>query len=656
MPTSPQPAVRAALLARIRQLYGADPPALALEFPPRLELGDLACPIAFDLARRLKRNPRQIAAEIIDQMPRVGGVARFEIAGGGYINVFYDRASLPGALLQDLRAPRGAGEDGEKVIVEHTNINPNKAAHIGHLRNAVLGDTLVRLLRRAGHRVEVQNYIDDTGVQVADLVVGFIHLRRLTTPEGIERAVTAAASDPDDIRFDYYCWDLYSEVTEYYEQDRERLAQRASTLRIMEDGEGTEAELGRYLALRIVRCHLRTMARLGVTYDLLPWESHIIGLRFWARAFELLKSSGAIHLVGEGDREGCWVMELPSQGEGAPEEAKIIVRSNGTVTYVGKDIAYQLWKFGLLGSDFQYRPFEDGGPWTTCIEGGVENHPAFGGAERVYNVIDVRQSYLQRVVQQGLRALGHEEAAARSHHFDYEMVALSPACAKALGLPVSAEEEGRSHIEMSGRRGYGVKADDLIDALIEAARREVSKRGPEPGVDTDEIASKVAIGALRYFMIKYTRNKVIAFDLDEVLSFEGETGPYLLYSVVRARNIFNKMTSREGFDPSRIQEIASSVDFSFLESGPIDDHWELLSLLSRFDAEVSQAIRSLEPSAVSHYAFSLAQKFNHFYHQFPVMNEADPNLKAARTVLTWLFIEYQTIALDLMGIDIPPRM
>ena len=662
MATSPQSLVRDALRARVRDLFGVEQKEITLEFPPSLDLGDLACPIAFELARVLKRNPRAIASEIVSGFGPIPGVRSIEIAGGGFVNIFYDRASIPRLLLDDLLTPRPPLAGGGKVIVEHTNINPNKAAHIGHLRNAVLGDTLVRLLRHSRRDVEVQNYIDDTGVQVADLVVGFIHLRSMRTTAEIEAAV------PHGLKFDYFCWDLYASVTEFYEADKTRLALRAETLRKMEDGEGVEAELARYLAPRIVRCHLATMDRIGVRYDLLPWESHIIGLKFWARAFELLKTAGAIEHVQEGDKKGCWIMELPATGDTSADEAKIIVRSNGTVTYVGKDIAYQLWKMGLLGTDFRYLPFHvyparagqgDGVSaktlWSTTSAQGEPAHPRFGGGDSVYNVIDVRQSYLQRVVQQGLRALGHDDAADRSHHFAYEMVALSPACARWLGLAVSEEDEGRSHVEMSGRRGYGFKADDLIDALIAAALEEVRKRDPEAGPSAEEVATKVAVGALRYFMIKYTRNKIIAFDFDEALSFEGETGPYLLYSVVRANNIFNKMAEREGFDPGTVPGTAHTIDFSFLEN-TLDDHWELLSLLTRFDDAVDAAIRSLEPSIVARYAFTLAQRFNHFYHEFPVMNEIDPNLKSARVLLTHLFLARQREVLSMMGIDVPSRM
>jgi len=654
MATSPQQAFRDALRARILELYEVDRSDMTIEFPPNLTLGDLATPIAFELARILKRKPRTIAEEILREMPAVPGIERLEVAGGGYLNVFFDRPAMVRLLLADLEASHAPEPGSEKVIVEHTNINPNKAAHIGHLRNAVLGDTLVRILRRGGRRVEVQNYIDDTGVQVADLVVGFIHLLGLASVEAVEGAVAAdSAGTPP--RLDYFCWDLYARVTRFYDDDKSRLSLRAETLRRMEEREGLEAEIASWLAPRIVRCHLDTMRRVGVSYDLLPWESHIIGLKFWARAFELLKERGAIRFVTDGDRAGCWVMDLPAVGDDLPEDPKIIVRSNGTVTYVGKDIAYQLWKTGLLGSDFNYRRFGTGpdAVWSTSVEPGEREHPAFGSADRVYNVIDVRQSYLQRVVQQGLRALGHGQAADRSHHFSYEMVALSPACARELGIEV---EDERAHVEMSGRRGYGVKADDLIDALIEAARREVVQRTPDVGTEAVAIATRVAVGALRYFMIKFTRNKVIAFDFNEVLSFEGETGPYLLYSVVRARNIFNKMSLREGFERRRMDAVVSQADFTFLNRDPVDDHWELLVLMSRFDDVIEQAIRSLEPSLLARYAFTLAQRYNHFYHQFPVMQESDPGRKSARIVLTHLFLECQQRALDLMGIEIPERM
>jgi arginyl-tRNA synthetase len=645
-----QDRIRDAVREAVRSLYAVEAPAVAMEYPPRPEMGDLACPMAFELAKTIRRNPRQTASEIASRIALPEGVDRCEPAGGGYLN-FHLRRSVVPALARAALAPRPAAEEGPggKIIVEHTNINPNKAAHIGHLRNAVLGDTLVRLLRRAGRRVEVQNYIDDTGVQVADLVVGFLHLRRLDL-EAVRRI---------EGKFDDYCWDLYAEVTAWYEADPARPQLRARTLKHMEEGIPPEAPLAAHLAERIVRCHLATLERVRVRYDLLPWESHIIALRFWAAAFEKLRSSGAIRLEAEGDRAGCWILEMPGDDEGQAEEAKIIVRSNGTVTYVGKDIAYQLWKFGLLGADFRYvryHAYPDGSVlWSTTAGAGEASHPAFGAAAEVYNVIDVRQSYLQRVVAQGLRALGHDAEADRSNHFAYEMVALSPACARAMGYAV---EEGASKaVEMSGRRGYGVKADDLLDALLAAARAEVERRSADlPAGEIASIAERVALAALRYFMIRFTRNRIIAFDFDEVLSFEGETGPYILYSTVRAGNILNKLRERTGMDLEDPGPAFLQADWSVLEARPVDDHWELLSLLARFDDTVAQAVAAQEPAAFARFLFVLAQRFNHFYHQFPVIQEPDPGRRAARAALTWLFREHMKLGCDLLGIEVPPRM
>src|SRR5581483_5769577 len=401
---------------------------------------------------------------------------------------------------------------GQRVIVEHTNINPNKAAHIGHLRNAVLGDTYVRCMKWLGYRVETQNYIDDTGVQVADVVVAFQHLDEKSIDE-----VRALTQQP---KFDYYCWDVYSRMASYYNEHPDSKEWRRETLHRMESGEGETAELAAIIARAIVRRHIETMLRLGITYDLLPKESDIIALHFWDRAFELLKQSGAVIYEHEGKHKGCWVMKLEGSEEfaGMDEPDKILVRSNGTVTYTGKDIAYQLWKFGLLDRTFGYRKFP--APYTlwetTHDDPSQSGAPKFGGAEIVVNVIDVRQAYLQKVVKQGLHQLGHRKEAENSIHFSYEMVALTPETASALGMEITEEDAAKAYVEMSGRKGLGVKADDLMDALEKKAIERVVEggRGAE---DAEEIGRQIAIGALRYFMLKYGRNKVIAFDFNEAL-------------------------------------------------------------------------------------------------------------------------------------------
>ena len=656
--------LRTRLSALLSERYGlapADQPAIAIDYPPNRALGDLALPVAFELARRLRKAPKVIARELAESFGAVDGVAGVEATPTGYLNCFLDR---PAFLLErvDGRLPAArAAADAGKTIVEHTAINPNKAAHIGHLRNAALGDTLVRVLRFRGVPVEVQNYIDDTGVQVADVVVGF------RTLEGKDLdTVRRLAAEP---RFDVYCWDLYAKVTEWYEEDKARLEVRLQALHEIEHGDNATAEMGAVVADAIVRRHLVTMGRLGIGYDLLTWEGDILRLEFWARAFEILKRAGTVYFQTEGRLKGCWVMAIDEAGsEGATpagdddeEREKVIVRSNGTVTYVGKDIAYQFWKFGLLGLDFRYRPFvrRDDGPtlWATTTGEDTAGHPTFGGASTTYNVIDVRQSYLQKLLKQALAAMGHTAEAERSVHFSYEMVALSHQTARELGYETTDEDSRKPFVEVSGRKGLGVKADDLIDLLERTASSEVARRNPD--LDAEAIArigSQIAVAAVRYFMIKYSRGKVIAFDIGEALSFEGESGPYLQYAVVRANNIFSKLKERLGLDEAAVLAAAASAPADALSGAEGDDMWGLVLEAARLDEIVEQVVRSLEFSVLAKYAFGLAQAFNGFYHRASILNEERDDVRTWRAAAVAYVRLQLTRALDLMGIAVPVRM
>ncbi len=630
--------------------------AVVFEQPRQPEFGELALPVAFQLARTLRRPPRAIADEIVREIGAIEGVAALEVAGAGYINIRFDRGRYARSLIEGLPPEECAVADG-KIIVEHTNINPNKAAHIGHLRNAVLGDTFVRILRARGRRVEVQNYIDNTGVQVADVVVAFERLLGKTPEE-----VAAMTADPA-VRFDYFCWDLYARISAHYREHPETLAWRQQALEAIERGEGETARMAAIVSDAIMRAHLATMWRLGIVYDVLPRESEILHLKFWAAAFELLRERGAIRYETEGKNAGCWVMPAAAfagddaGGEGG-EDGKVIVRSNGTVTYVGKDIAYQLWKFGLLGKDFHYRPlltYPNGHRvWVSSEAPGDEPAPEFGRGSRVYNVIDSRQSYLQDIVAAGLRALGFEKEAENSIHFAYEMVALSPRCAAELGFELDAEERRRAYVEVSGRKGLGVKADDLVDKLIEKALEEVVSRHPqEPPEKQRDIAAQIAVGALRYFMLKYTRNVVIAFDFQEALSFEGETGPYVQYAVVRARSIFRKLAERGESVPDYAAELDAGALERQLRS---EDFWQLLLTASKTDAVLERAIAVGEPAHAAKYAFQLAQAFNNFYHEHPILAEPD---RERRTFLLWLadYVRAQLErTLGVLGIPCPEYM
>jgi len=669
-------AIRAGVVDAVRggieRLWSAVVERVVLERPPNLSLGDLASPVAFDLAKTLRRAPRAIATELAAAIRLPEGVREARVEGAGYVNFFLDRGRLVAAMLEE---PAPAPERTGKVIVEHTNINPNKAAHIGHLRNAVLGDVLVRTLSYLGHRVEVQNYLDDTGVQVADVVAGLMHLKDVRSEDDVRRAVGDGAL-PDGTRhpkgFAYLCWDVYAEIGKVSETRPEALGWRAEVLHAIERGGNETARIAAALAEAIVSAHLATMGRIGIAYDLLPRESDILRKDFWRRAFELLKRSGAVALEPEGRHAGCWVLRLAESPEfaGMEEPDKILVRSNGTVTYTAKDIAYQLWKFGLLGVDFDYERFRpdwsSGGfraeevpreirerpIWRTAHAQGAADAPPFGGASTVFNVIDARQSYLQKVVREGLRVLGYPEEAERSVHFSYEMVALTPRAGRELAerfseeYRLSPEDEKKPFVEMSGRKGLGVKADDLIELLLERSRTEIALRREEADRAAEEDARAIAIGALRYFLLKFGKNKVIAFDFDEALNFEGDTGPYLQYSLVRVDNIFRKLRER-GLDPG-----APPGD----SAGWEDDLWALVLDAAAIPEVAERAVESLELSTIARHAFGIAQAFNHFYHRQPIVNEQDPAVRARRIAVARIFRRAMSRLLDLLGIPEPGRM
>ena len=681
-----------------RRYPGVALPNVVVEQPPKVQLGDFAIPI-FPFAKPLRSAPLKIAEAIRVEIGAIEGVAEMQVAPPGYLNVKIDRAWLAAALASDQK-PSAEIPPG-KVLVEHSSINPNKAAHIGHLRNAILGDTFVRLLRYAGREVDVQNYIDNTGVQVADVGVGFAHIEKKSRTE-----IEALAGQP---RFDYYCWDLYARVSQWYAEDKKNQLARTAVLHALEEGNNETAGIAELISTAVLRRHLETMERLEIEYDFLPRESEILHLHFWDAAFTKLKESGVLTFESEGKNKGCWVMrragtekpltakvaedgakdakkvsgsqpndsnELddvltpiePLEGvdarpsnQIAEEDQKVIVRSNGTVGYVGKDIAYHMWKFGLLGRDFGYRKFyrypNQHDCWISATDG-EKDHPHFGDVAEIYNVIDARQSEAQNTVIEALRGLGHGEAAQHYTHFSYEMVALTPRCAAELGYTLTEEDKARSYIEVSGRKGFGVKADDLLDQLIASAKSEVDSRHPQLG-DDDRlgIATQIAIGALRYFMLKFTKQSVIAFDFKEALSFEGETGPYAQYAVVRATSIFRKA----GIDPESVcRAVTGNVNHEdlgkYLAGTEADEIWELWLASSKTSYVIDQCIATTEPAYMAKHVFQLAQLFNTFYHRHPILSE--PDEKRKQFLLTTVAVVRRELirTLEVMGITVPPVM
>jgi arginyl-tRNA synthetase len=638
-------------------------PKLVIEQPPKVELGDFAIPL-FPFAKPLRTAPLKIAEAIRAEIGPIEGIAEMQVAPPGYLNVRIDRAWMAAALAADQR-PLAEIPPG-KILVEHTSINPNKAAHIGHLRNAILGDTFVRLLRYAAREVDVQNYIDNTGVQVADVVVGFTQIEKKSRAE-----IEALAHQP---RFDYYCWDLYARVSQWYEQDKQNLQVRARTLHGIEDASSETAAIAELISTAVLRRHLETMDRIDIEYDFLPRESEILHLHFWDAAFVKLKEAGVLTYENEGKNKGCWVMRRAGTGATtedadnteqaekiSEEDQKVIVRSNGTVGYVGKDIAYHMWKFGLLGRDFNYRKFyrypNQHDCWISAMQG-EKDHPHFGDVAEIYNVIDARQSEAQNTVIEALRGLGHDEAADHYTHFSYEMVALTPRCAAELGYTLSEEDKTRSYIEVSGRKGFGVKADDLLDQLIASAKNEVDSRHPQlTEAERLSVATQIAIGALRYFMLKFTKQSVIAFDFKEALSFEGETGPYAQYAVVRAASIFKKAAiDPDSFSGGVASDLSAGDLSKFLEGDSADEIWALWLAASKTSYLVDQCIATTEPAYLAKHAFQLAQLFNAFYHRHPILSEPDKKRKQFLLATVAVVRRELIRTLAVMGITVPPVM
>jgi arginyl-tRNA synthetase len=647
----------------LRTKYGIEVDHIPTAIPPELKFGELATPIAFELARKLRKAPKVIAQEIVGALGTLESFAGFEVAGAGYINARFDRGASVEAIAFAAGSPPPAPGHS---LVEHTSINPNKAAHIGHLRNAILGDTFVRLLRAAGQKVDVQNYIDNTGVQVADVVVGFLHVEGKSPAE--VRALVEELREQGE-RIDFYCWDLYARTSQWYtegsaEEQEGRKRLRYDTLHQIEAGGNETAAVADLISTAVLRRHLETMLRLGIEYDFLPRESEILHLHFWEAAFEQLKKTGVLYFETEGKNKGCWVMRRPGaaavDGE-VDEDSKVIVRSNGTVTYVGKDIAYHLWKFGLLGRDFGYRTFfeySDRECWISAMDG-EQDHPHFGGAQAIYNVIDSRQSDPQANVIQALRGMGHTGQADCYTHFGYEMVALTPSYAAQLGYELSDEDRARPYIEISGRKGFGVKADDLMDLMITAAKSEVVKRHTDwDGDRVHAIASKIAYGALRYYMLRFTRNSVIAFDQDMALSPEGETGPYLMYAAARIRSIFRKGNTTPEAELERLAAMESGRAriTDFLAGDENEDIWALWLRAGRRTMVLDQCIATSEPAYLAKHAFQLAQDFSNFYHHHHILTEEDPARKTFLLATAAVTLRELVAVLSWLGIESPEAM
>ncbi len=651
--------VREGVIKLLKEHLGVD--EVPLNVPPKPEMGDFSSAICLSLAKQRKRAPTEIARETLKRLQSnlPPFIREIVVTPPGYLNFKVDWPSLAQHLISkiieegDLSRPSVAKK--EKVFIEHTSVNPNKAMHIGHLRNAVLGDTVARIFKWLGFSTEVCNYIDDTGLQVVDVVTALLYLDPPFYNDDSEDFETIWEKARTGRSFDYFCWDLYTRFQNEIEKKKDLAEKREGVLHKIEGGVHPVASFAKELATKIVDAHLQTVAQLSISYDLLNWESDIIRRGFWSATFELMKDRGALRFEKEGPNEGCWVVPfggIVETSEGVKSLDKILVRSNGSVTYTGKDIAYQLWKFGLLRKDFLYRQW---GPqangevlWTTAPEGVTGDHlpRCFGHADRVINVIDVRQSYPQQVVVECLRQTGFQKQADQSVHLAYEVVNLSPQAARILGVEETGE---RKAVAMSGRLGTGVKAKDFIEMV----KRKVIEKADHP-LEADT-ASNLASAAIRYYLLKFTLESQILFDFDEALKTTGDTGVYLEYAHARACSILRKAEER-GIDLHWRKEVVPP-QLTGTER-------KLLDTLSEFSSVVGKVGRNLRISQLAEYVFSLATSFTDFYEhpdpeaevQTPFIHLQDEHLRVFRLSLVKAFQQVMASALRLMGMPTLERI
>lgn len=598
--------------------------------PPDPSYGDLASAVALKIAKTIKERPGTVALKLSGQImlhpEKFAYVSSVSAHASGYLNFQlsfpkFAQASMIEALESDRLGASDVGQ-GRRVAIEHTNVNPNKALHIGHARNLVLGDSLVRVMKHLGFEVQTLNYIDDSGAQVADIIVGFRYL-------GISDEA------PPNTKFDAYCGDqVYVRVTQEYLKDPALKSKQSLVLREIEKGEGDVAEYASRIVDKILASQLATCWRLGASYDLLNWESHIVHSGMWASLFEKLKAKGMVNLETDGENKGCWVIPDPDTGE-----QKVLVRSDGTAVYIAKDIPYAAWKIGLVGDPFGYRLYANSQPsgeplWTTA-RSGEEGHPKFGGADLAISVIDTRQSYLQRIVTKVLEGLG-PGSAKRYLHRSYEVVSLSKNAASALGV----EMEG-DFVHMSGRKGLYVNVDTALEALKRKANEETRKRNPgEPEDWVAGVSEAIAVAALRYVLVNQDPDKMIVFDLEEALKFEGDTGPYLLYTYARGRRILEKSGSAPRLSPGGVSKLIRHLEKN------------LVKKLSMLDKAVIAAGEYYSPKEVCRYSHELAVSFNEFYEKVPVNRETDQELRDARLVLVDAATRVLAQSMRILGIPV----
>ena len=592
----------------------------------RSGFGDITCNVAFLLAKSLKKTPKEIAQEFagVYDTSQSKELNKVEAHESGYLNFFLDTNSFNKAvLLESQKENYGSIDIGKnsKVIVEHTSVNPNKALHIGHLRNVTIGDAISRILSKVNYDVKILNYIDDSGLQVADLIVGFKFEGFSETP-------------PDGKKFANYCGDtVYVKTTAKYESDKELESRRREILKELENPTSETAKFGKMITRKILSDQLDTVWNLGVSYDCLNFESDILYSKLWEKVFERMKSENLTRLEDEGDNAGCWILPIEN------EDDKILVRSNGVATYVAKDIPYASWKLGVLNDPFNYAKYttQSNGKvlYETTLDETQIPKQSFA-ANKVITIIDNRQANLQKIVTNIMSKFNPESSYV---HLGYEAVTLSSETAKLLGNKTDGRE-----VQMSGRKGLYINADEIFEKLEKRIYLESKERNASlDDASLNEIAHNVANGTIRYELIKPDLDKIITFDINTSLKLEGDTCSYIQYSCVRAARILEKSGKKPDFNAS-FDQLNTEHDLN------------LIKQIGMFEIFVNDAAKNYSPKVISKYCYGLAVTFSSFYEHVKVLKAETPELVNARLCLVLSFGLTLEKALDLLGITVPQRM
>ncbi len=611
--------------------------------PPLKEYGDFSCNLAFMLSKILKKNPFEIAKDIVnnilpnfkDKDNEKSLIETVSVEKPGFINFALDIKKFLKIFFSNMpsitQMPK-YGNIQELILIEHTSVNPNKALHVGHIRNAVIGDCLYRLLLSTGHNVKVLNYVDDSGLQVADIIVAFKYTE---IPFGEENI------DGTTKKFDHYCGNyVYVKINEMYSTRPDLEIKRKIILKELENPNTEVSNFTQQIVKRVLRDQLKTCWDLKCHYDIVNFESQIIQSDLWNKIFKILKEKQIIQFETSGKNIGCWVFKSKTEGD------KVLVRSDSTITYFAKDIPYAIWKLGYIENPFELEFFSQQWDDTNLYQTTLKNrkrkeisneHQLINfDIKKVITIIDYRQERLQSLLVEILIKLGIEKT--KYNYLGYEPVTLSNKTAELLGFNL----KNKKSTQMSGRKGIFIEADDALNLLMIKSCEEISKRNEHlSGREVSQIAKEIAISSIRYYFVKHDIGKMITFDINDSLSLEGDTGPYIQYSYARGKRIFNKIDNKNYYlDGIKLTDLDLDLDLTEIE---------LVKQLCKFSTTIKESVNNTDPKLVARFLFTLSTLFNNFYEESPILKEVE-NKKSIRIKILYSTLLIMENCMNIIGI------